>query len=204
MKHMGGTVSLEGRVAAHRGRPGDVQVPVPAGLDRAAVRDERPQPDAARRAADRRPPRRARCPLRDDAARARATALGRGSEDVLERYPIELSGGMKQRVVMVLSTLDPALLIADELTSALDVSTQKAVAELLVEFRDRGFVKSTIVITHDLSILYQMADTILVMYASQARREGAGRRDRREPCHPYTQLLLASLPSPASASRRSG
>ena len=58
---------------------------------------------------------------------------------MLDRYPIELSGGMKQRVVMVLSTLlDPSLLIADELTSALDVSTQKAVAEMLVEFRDRG------------------------------------------------------------------
>ena len=89
-------------------------------------------------------------------------------------------GGMKQRVVMVLSTLlDPSLLIADEVTSALDVSTQKAVAELLVEFRDRGFVKSMIVITHDLAILYQIADTILVMYAGQAGREGAGRDDRR-------------------------
>ena len=75
---------------------------------------------------------------------------------------------MKQRVVMVLSTLlNPSLLIADELTSALDVSTQKAVAEMLVEFRDREFVKSTIVITHDLSILAQIADTILVMYAGK-------------------------------------
>ena len=89
-------------------------------------------------------------------------------EDVLERFPIELSGGMKQRVVMVLSSLlDPSLLIADEVTSALDVSTQRAVAELLVEFRDRGFVKSMIVITHDLSVLYQIADTILVMYAGK-------------------------------------
>ena len=65
------------------------------------------------------------------------------SADVLGMFPIELSGGMKQRVVMVLSTLlDPSLLIADEVTSALDVSTQRAVAEMLVEFRDRGFVKS--------------------------------------------------------------
>jgi peptide/nickel transport system ATP-binding protein len=90
------------------------------------------------------------------------------SDDVLEMYPIELSGGMKQRVVMVISTLlDPSLLIADEITSALDVSTQKAVAEMLVEFRERGFVKSMIVITHDISILYQVADTILVMYAGK-------------------------------------
>ena len=72
------------------------------------------------------------------------------SPEVLHLYPIELSGGMKQRTVMVLSTLmNPSLLIADEITSALDVSSQKAVAEMLVEFRDRKFVKSTIVITHD-------------------------------------------------------
>ncbi len=71
------------------------------------------------------------------------------SAEVLDLYPIELSGGMKQRVVMVVSSLlDPSLLIADEITSALDVSTQKAVAKALVEFRDRGFVKSMIVITH--------------------------------------------------------
>ncbi|HZD11698.1 MAG TPA: ABC transporter ATP-binding protein, partial [Candidatus Binatia bacterium] len=81
------------------------------------------------------------------------------SQGVLDMYPIELSGGMKQRMVMVLSTLlDPSLLIADEITSALDVSSQKAVAELLVEFRDRAFVKSVIFITHDISILYQIAD----------------------------------------------
>ena len=90
------------------------------------------------------------------------------SRDVLERYPIELSGGMKQRMVMVISTLlDPSLLIADEITSALDVSSQKAVAETLVQFRDHGFVKSMIVITHDISILYQIADTITVMYAGK-------------------------------------
>ncbi len=84
---------------------------------------------------------------------------------------------MKQRVVMVLSTLlDPSLLIADEITSALDVSTQKAVAEMLVEFRERGFVKSTIVITHDLAILYQIADTILVMYAGKLVEKGLLRR----------------------------
>ena len=71
-------------------------------------------------------------------------------ERVLDLYPMELSGGMKQRVVMVFSTLlDPSLLIADEITSALDVSTQKAVAEALVGLRDNHFVKSMIVITHD-------------------------------------------------------
>ena len=116
-------------------------------------------------------------------------------DGVLDRYPIELSGGMKQRVVLVLSTLlDPSLLIADELTSALDVSTQKAVAEMLVEFRDRGFVKSTLVITHDLSILYQVADTILVMYAGKLVEKASAAEITGDPRHPYTQLLLGSLP----------
>jgi len=102
---------------------------------------------------------------------------------------------MKQRVVMVLSSLlDPSLLIADEVTSALDVSSQRAVAELLVEFRDRGFVKSMIVITHDLSVLYQIADTILVMYAGKLAEKATAAEIIGAPRHPYTELLLASLP----------
>jgi len=117
------------------------------------------------------------------------------TEDVLERFPIELSGGMKQRVVMVLSSLlNPSLLIADEVTSALDVSTQRAVSELLVEFRDRGFVKSMIVITHDLSVLYQIADTILVMYAGKLAEKAPAAMIVDAPAHPYTRMLLSSLP----------
>ncbi|MFN8519258.1 MAG: ABC transporter ATP-binding protein [Chloroflexota bacterium] len=115
--------------------------------------------------------------------------------DVLERYPIELSGGMKQRVVLVLSTLlDPSLLIADEITSALDVSTQKAVALALVSFRDHAFVKSVIVITHDLSVLYQIADSILVMYAGKLAEKAPTASIIEGPRHPYTRALIASLP----------
>ena len=117
------------------------------------------------------------------------------SESVLHSYPIELSGGMKQRVVMVISSLlDPSLLIADEVTSALDVTTQRAVAELLVEFRDRGFVKSMIVITHDLSVLYQIADSVLVMYAGKVAEKAPAEAIVDAPRHPYTRLLLSSLP----------
>lgn len=117
------------------------------------------------------------------------------SREVLGLYPIELSGGMKQRMVMVLSTLlDPSLLIADEITSALDVSTQKAVAEMLVEFRDREFVKSMIVITHDISILYQIADSIMVMYAGQLAEKASTDVIMSSPKHPYTKLLISSLP----------
>jgi peptide/nickel transport system ATP-binding protein len=115
--------------------------------------------------------------------------------DVLTRYPIELSGGMKQRMVMVISTLlDPSLLIADEITSALDVSTQRAVAETLVSFRDHGFVKSMIVITHDVSILYQTADTILVMYAGKLAEKAPTATIIEDPRHPYTKMLISSLP----------
>jgi peptide/nickel transport system ATP-binding protein len=117
------------------------------------------------------------------------------SHDVLDMYPIELSGGMKQRMVMVLSTLlDPSLLIADEVTSALDVSTQKAVAEMLVEFRDREIVKSIMFITHDISILYQIADSIMVMYAGQLAEKASTSVMINSPRHPYTKMLISSLP----------
>jgi peptide/nickel transport system ATP-binding protein len=115
--------------------------------------------------------------------------------EVLGRYPLELSGGMKQRMVLVISTLlDPSLLIADEVTSALDVSTQKAVAETLVEFRDRQFVKSMIVVTHDISLVYQIADTIMVMYAGKLAEKASTETIINSPRHPYTRLLISSLP----------
>ena len=115
--------------------------------------------------------------------------------EVLDRYPIELSGGMKQRMVMVISTLlNPSLLVADEVTSALDVSTQKAVAETLVELRDRNVVKSTILITHDLSLVYQIADAIIVMYAGRLAERAPTDALVETPRHPYTRMLLAALP----------
>ncbi|SDE15999.1 ABC transporter ATP-binding protein [Glycomyces harbinensis] len=117
------------------------------------------------------------------------------SEKVLDNYPIELSGGMKQRVVMVLSTLlDPSLLIADEVTSALDVTNQKAVAETLVRFRDMGFVKSMIVVTHDLSLVYQIADTIMIMYAGRIVEKAPAETIIKAPKHPYTKALIGALP----------
>jgi peptide/nickel transport system ATP-binding protein len=117
------------------------------------------------------------------------------SPEVLNMYPIELSGGMKQRMVMVLSTLlNPSLLIADEITSALDVSTQMAVAKMLVEFRDREFVKSLIFITHDMSILYQIADSIMVMYAGKLAEKASTEVIIHSPRHPYTKLLISALP----------
>ena len=116
-------------------------------------------------------------------------------EDVLGKYSFELSGGMRQRVTIIMSTLlNPSLLIADEVTSALDVSTQRAVGEMLTEFRDRGFVKSAIAITHDLAILAQIADSIAIMYAGRLAEKASTDTIVNEPLHPYTQALIASLP----------
>jgi peptide/nickel transport system ATP-binding protein len=131
--------------------------------------------------------------LREELER-RLVLVGLTSE-VLGRYPIELSGGMKQRMVMVISTLlNPSLLIADEITSALDVTSQKAVAQTLVEFRDRAFVDSMIVVTHDVSILYQIADTLTVMYAGKLAEKAPTDTMMEAPLHPYTRLLISSLP----------
>jgi peptide/nickel transport system ATP-binding protein len=117
------------------------------------------------------------------------------SQDVLNMYPIELSGGMKQRMVMVISTLlNPSLLIADEITSALDVSTQKAVVQMLVGFRKREFVKSMIVISHDVSILYQISNTLMIMYAGQLSEKASTNKIINSPRHPYTKLLISTLP----------
>ncbi|MFL6120704.1 ABC transporter ATP-binding protein [Actinophytocola sp.] len=114
---------------------------------------------------------------------------------VLDRYPIELSGGMKQRMVMVISTLlNPSLLIADEVTSALDVSTQRAVALALASFRDHQLVRGMLVITHDVSLVYQIADTITVMYAGRLAETAPTDVLISAPQHPYTQLLISALP----------
>jgi peptide/nickel transport system ATP-binding protein len=99
-------------------------------------------------------------------------------------------------MVMVISTLlDPSLLLADEVTSALDVSSQKAVSEMLVGFRDNKIVKSMMVITHDISILYQIANSIMVMYAGQLAEKAPTESIINAPRHPYSKLLISSLPT---------
>jgi peptide/nickel transport system ATP-binding protein len=116
-------------------------------------------------------------------------------EEVLSKYSFELSGGMRQRVTIIMSSLlNPSLLIADEVTSALDVSSQRAVGEMLTEFRDRGYIKSAIAITHDLSILAQISDSIAIMYAGRLAERAPTSVMVDNPLHPYTQALLNSLP----------
>lgn len=114
---------------------------------------------------------------------------------ILNRYSIELSGGMKQRVIMLISTiLDPEFLIADEITSALDVSSQRFAATLLADLRDQNIIGSAIFITHDISILYQIADRIMIMYAGNFAEVGPTSEIVNNPRHPYTRALLSSLP----------
>lgn len=117
------------------------------------------------------------------------------SDSILDKYPLELSGGMKQRVVMVVSTLlNPKLLICDEVTSALDVSTQKNVINMIKKFRHERLVESILFVTHDISILYQLADTIVIMYAGKIVEKASAEIILSTPLHPYTQLLISSLP----------
>jgi peptide/nickel transport system ATP-binding protein len=116
-------------------------------------------------------------------------------EDVVRRYPHELSGGMKQRVVIATALLlEPRLVICDEPTTALDVVVQAQIINLLKRLKKELHL-SYIFITHDLSIEAEVADRLAVMYAGKIVELGANEQIYgREPLHPYTQKLLASTP----------
>jgi oligopeptide/dipeptide ABC transporter ATP-binding protein len=114
--------------------------------------------------------------------------------DVFHRYAHELSGGQKQRVVIAMAlVLDPDLLILDEPTSALDVSVQAQIMNLLKDLKDDPGI-SMIFITHDIGLASDLCDEIAVAYAGEHAEYGPAERVLVEPRHPYTQLLLASLP----------
>ncbi|WP_421701114.1 ABC transporter ATP-binding protein [Aliiroseovarius sp.] len=113
----------------------------------------------------------------------------------VDQYPHELSGGMRQRAMIALAlSAGPALLIADEPTTALDVTIQAQVLELMAELqRDLGM--GMIFITHDLGVIAQVADDVAVMYLGTIVERGATRDVIRNPRHPYTQGLLKAIPS---------
>jgi peptide/nickel transport system ATP-binding protein len=123
-------------------------------------------------------------------------------KSVLENYPVELSGGMKQRTVIAISVfLSPKILIADEPSSALDVSSQKMVIKMLLDLMDRGLVKSMIFITHELPLLYNVTDDIMVMYAGQIVEKGTAKQTVFDPLHPYAKGLMGSIIVPESGVR---
>ncbi len=114
---------------------------------------------------------------------------------IYEMFPHELSGGMKQRVCIAMAiALNPTLIIADEPTSALDVIVQRVVAQTLLDIKERLGV-SMIMIGHDMGLMAQMTDRIAVMYAGNMVEIAPVREALKAPLHPYTQLLIESIPS---------
>jgi oligopeptide transport system ATP-binding protein len=125
-----------------------------------------------------------------------------GIPDAEERsrdYPHQFSGGMRQRVMIAMAVaLDPLLLIADEPTTALDVTVQAQIMELLDQLQQERNM-SIVLITHDLGVVAEAADRVAVMYAGRVVESGTVKDVLTTPRHPYTQALLASIPDPSEA-----
>jgi len=114
--------------------------------------------------------------------------------DRLRNYPHEFSGGMRQRIMIAIAlACRPKLLIADEPTTALDVTIQAQVLELIADIRET-LGMSVVLITHDLGVVSEYCDRVMVMYAGQAVESGPTAQVIRDPQHPYTQGLLRSIP----------
>ncbi len=142
-------------------------------------------------------------------ARARAIDLLRAvritdPEKRVDDYPHQLSGGMRQRVMMAIAiACKPPLVIADEPTTALDVTVQAQILELLRDMK-REFDLSLLLITHDFGVIAEMADRVAVMYRGRIVEEAAVRDIFRNPQHPYTKGLLASIPGGEPGTRLRG
>jgi peptide/nickel transport system ATP-binding protein len=140
-------------------------------------------------------------PVSQREARERAihllTRVGIGRADQrLGQYPHQLSGGLRQRVMIAMALMcDPKLIIADEPTTALDVTVQAELLRLLMSLQDE-FGMGLVLITHDLGIVSRMADRVAVMYAGQIVESGPAVSIFENPLHPYTQGLMACLPTP--------
>ncbi|MDY7083816.1 MAG: ABC transporter ATP-binding protein [Actinomycetota bacterium] len=143
---------------------------------------------------------------RAEARREAARLLDRvgipGAADRLGDFPHEFSGGMRQRVMIAMAlALEPEVLIADEPTTALDVTVQAQILELLAELQaDNGM--ALVLITHDLGVVAEVADRIAVMYAGRVVETADAGRLFRAPAHPYTEGLLASVPRVSTRAER--
>jgi oligopeptide/dipeptide ABC transporter ATP-binding protein len=119
----------------------------------------------------------------------------------LEEYPHELSGGLRQRVMIAMAlACRPELLIADEPTTALDVTIQAQILDLILRMRDE-FESAIIMITHDLGVIAETTDRVMVMYAGKAMETASTMDLFQKPLHPYTRGLLRAIPSAASSHR---
>ena len=120
----------------------------------------------------------------------------------LEAYPHQLSGGMSQRVMIAVAlACNPKLLIADEPTTALDVTIQAQIMDLLVSLQKERNM-ALLMITHDLAVIAEVAHRVAVMYAGQVAEEGRVPQLFRQPAHPYTHALLSSIPEHSKGARR--
>jgi phosphonate C-P lyase system protein PhnK len=118
-----------------------------------------------------------------------------GASERINNYPHEFSGGMRQRVMIAMAiACQPKLLIADEPTTALDVTIQAQILDLLREFK-REFAMAVIIITHDLGVVAQIADRVVVMYAGRTIETAPVKTIFENPQHPYTKVLITSIPS---------
>ena len=142
---------------------------------------------------------RAHAPVTQQAARVRAIEMLElvrmpSPATRIDDYPHNLSGGMRQRVMIAMALAgEPRLLIADEPTTALDVTIQAQILELLRELRER-LGMATLIITHDLGVVAELADEVLVMYAGKIVESASVRELFDDPQHPYTIGLLGSIP----------
>ena len=138
--------------------------------------------------------------LSGKAARARAIEMLRlvgipRAEEVIDEYPHRFSGGMRQRAMIAMAlSCNPKLLIADEPTTALDVTIQAQILDLMLELKER-IGTAILFITHDLSVIAEMADKVVVMYAGKVVEEADVRTLFHDPGHPYTQGLIGSRPT---------
>jgi peptide/nickel transport system ATP-binding protein len=124
--------------------------------------------------------------------------------EVLKMYPHELSGGMRQRVIIAMSLfLNPKLLIADEPTTALDVVVQRGILQLLKDI-NKKFGTTILLITHDMAVHAQIVDRLAIMYAGKIVEVGPVKDIFERPLHPYTQLLIASIPRVGEKRRLAG
>lgn len=125
------------------------------------------------------------------------------AEKRMDSYPFEFSGGMRQRVMIAMALLcEPSVLIADEPTTALDVTIQKEILSLLKEIKDSRKESGLILITHNLGIVYDMCDRVIVMYGGKVQEEATSQEIFSAPLHPYTSGLMKSLPNPYSKSEK--
>jgi len=121
-----------------------------------------------------------------------------GAEARMKQYPHELSGGLRQRVMIAMALMcNPSLLIADEPTTALDVTIQAQILRLLADLRDE-FGLTIAFITHDLGIVARIADRVVVMYGGEVVEMGTARQVLTNPTHPYTAGLISCIPRPGS------